>query len=418
MGKKVRVSKNRKKNWNKVCDIKDVEEYLEEKRLEERIGGSVFEKTDDQLFVIQTDTKDDVLSKKTEKPLRCFSNIGSYTKVPVPINISLQPYSKKIKNNLTRAAGRRSKRVAKASELKKDPPSEKIIQKGDMFAAEIKDLWADEAKTVDPEIEELIKFRDEYTCKRTPNVPAHRYQKPSLLPSVEIPHSGASYNPDFFDHQDLLGEAVKVEEAKLKQELHLKRVLTDMFPTKAEAPTQESILKEMSQGLFEEPDPEADDLTETALTSYNAPVSHENRLPKSKKRRKKEMKEKERLRKLEKLQKKRLSEVYRIKSLKSEIKKEAKETQKKIQRNLQRRAEKMYKPRTLSKYKYEAPDLEVNLSEELGDSLRTLKPEGNLLEDRYKSLQKRNLIEPRIKQKFQRRYKLKVQVKRSHRDFK
>ncbi|XP_055944989.1 ribosome biogenesis protein NOP53-like [Argiope bruennichi] len=417
MGKKVRVSKNRKKNWNKVCDIKDVEEYLEEKRLEERIGGSVFEKTDDQLFVIQTDTKDDVLSKKTGKPLRCFSNIGSYTKVPPPINISQKPYSKKIKNNLTRAVEKRSKRVAKAPQLKKDVP-QKVVQKGDLFAAEIRDLWADEGKSVDPEIEDLIKFRDEYTCKRTPKVPEHRYQKPSLLPAVEVPHSGTSYNPDFFDHQDLLREAVKVEESKQKEEMHLKRVLTDMFPSKAEAPTQESILQEMSQGLFEEADPEEDNQTETALLSYNPPVSHENRLPKAKRRRKKEMKEKERLRKLERLQKKRLSEVYRIKSLKSEIKKEAKETQKKVERNLQRRAEKMFKPRTLSKYKYENPDLEVNLSEELGDSLRTLKPEGNLLEDRYKSLQRRNLIEPRIRQKFQRRYKLKVQVKRSHRDFK
>jgi len=78
----------------------------------------------------------------------------------------------------------------------------------------------------------------------------------------------------------------------------------------------------------------------------------------------------------------------------------------------------MYKPRTLSKNKYEAPDLEVNLSEEICESLRTLKGEGNLLEDRYKSLQRRNLIEPRVKEKRKRKYKLKVQIKRSHRNFK
>jgi len=77
----------------------------------------------------------------------------------------------------------------------------------------------------------------------------------------------------------------------------------------------------------------------------------------------------------------------------------------------------MYNPKTLSAHKYEPPDIEVNLTEEITGSMRTLKAEGNLLEDRYKSLQRRNLIEPRIKQKMKRKYKLKVQVKRSHRNF-
>lgn len=36
--RKVKVSKNKKKSWNKHCDVKEVEEFLEEKRFEERIG--------------------------------------------------------------------------------------------------------------------------------------------------------------------------------------------------------------------------------------------------------------------------------------------------------------------------------------------------------------------------------------------
>jgi nucleolar protein 53 len=43
--------------------------------------------------------------------------------------------------------------------------------------------------------------------------------------------------------------------------------------------------------------------------------------------------------------------------------------------------------------------LEIKLSNELTGNLRSIKPEGNLLEDRYKSLQKRNVIETRVKQK-------------------
>ncbi|GIY27403.1 ribosome biogenesis protein NOP53 [Caerostris darwini] len=410
---RVRLSKNKKKNWNKVCDVKDIEEYLEENRFKERTAS---EKPNEELFFIQVDHNKD--EGKKEKVLKCFQKIGSYSKIPPPIKQNAEQFSKKIKNNLTKADKKRTKKALKALQETKES-SQKVVQKGDLFVSEIKDLWADEEKeTVDPEIQDLVKFRDEYTCKRTPNVPSHRYQKPSLLPSVEIPHSGSSYNPDFYDHQELLSEAVKIEEVKQKEELHLKRVLTDMFPTKAEAPTQESILKEMSQGLFDEEDESDDDQTESTFVPYNPPVSHENRLPKARKRRKKEMKEKERLKLVDKIQKKRLNDVYRIRSLKKEINEEAQITQERIDKSLQKQIEKMYKPRTLSKYKYEAPDLEVNLSEEISGSFRALKTEGNLLEDRYKSLQRRNLIEPRTKQKFKRRYKLKVQVKRSHRDFK
>ncbi len=36
--KRKRVSKNKKKNWRKHTDIEDVEEYLEDQRLQERTG--------------------------------------------------------------------------------------------------------------------------------------------------------------------------------------------------------------------------------------------------------------------------------------------------------------------------------------------------------------------------------------------
>lgn len=36
--KKVRVSKNKKKSWRKHTDIKEIEEFLDNKRFEERVG--------------------------------------------------------------------------------------------------------------------------------------------------------------------------------------------------------------------------------------------------------------------------------------------------------------------------------------------------------------------------------------------
>jgi nucleolar protein 53 len=40
--------------------------------------------------------------------------------------------------------------------------------------------------------------------------------------------------------------------------------------------------------------------------------------------------------------------------------------------------------------------LEVQLSDELAESLRLLKPEGNLFRDRYRSLVERGVVEPRF----------------------
>lgn len=40
-GRRKRVSKNKKKNWNKYSDVQDVEEFLEDVRLQERATGWV-----------------------------------------------------------------------------------------------------------------------------------------------------------------------------------------------------------------------------------------------------------------------------------------------------------------------------------------------------------------------------------------
>jgi nucleolar protein 53 len=49
--------------------------------------------------------------------------------------------------------------------------------------------------------------------------------KKSAIPSIEIPHPGTSYNPDYDDHQDLLMKAHLVELKKLQEEQKLMRKL-------------------------------------------------------------------------------------------------------------------------------------------------------------------------------------------------
>jgi len=84
--------------------------------------------------------------------------------------------------------------------------------------------------------------------------------------------------------------------------------------------------------------------------------------------------------------------------------------------HLQQKREKAGITHRIGHNKYEPMDMEVKLSNELFGDLRSLVPEGNLLEDRYDNMKRRNLVAPGVRQKKgQRKFKLKKQEKRAWR---
>jgi len=60
----------------------------------------------------------------------------------------------------------------------------------------------------------------------------------------------------------------------------------------------------------------------------------------------------------------------------------------------------------------------VQLPDELADSLRTLKPEGNLLSDRFRSLRERGIVEGRTPIIYAKKAKRSSTEKWSYKDFK
>ena len=93
---KKKLVKHLKKSWKKHSDIQDVEEYLEEKRQEERTGGLVAEKKDDQLFFVDAapavaaKTSDSAPSasdkgrrRKIDELPRCYANLQPDSRVPL-----------------------------------------------------------------------------------------------------------------------------------------------------------------------------------------------------------------------------------------------------------------------------------------------------------------------------------------------
>lgn len=385
------------------------------------------DKPDTALFTIEKSpaaggaTKRKVLTKRDRrtKKLTCFQNLESTSKVPPPV----KPCRVKDPDERKPAAVRKiqqqrwARRCQQAAIDRQRTAAWKAKQAINSFKLpDFYDVWGPTEKQETGLDEDLETYIAECTNKRRPNIPSLRYQKPSLLPPVEVPHPGASYNPSYEDHQELLREALTVEEKREKEERHLDHVLTDMFPTRATAPTEATKLAEMSQGLFERSD-DSDSEFGGEAKNVNPPVRAEDRKTRQKRRREHEQRKLRWEAKKRKEERIAASKVFKIKSITAELKEMEAKAQETQRRNETRLIEKLYKPRKMSKYKFEEPEKELKLSDELTECLRKLEPEGSVLEDRYKSLQKRNIIETRKRQKRVVKYKPKVALKRDHRLF-
>ncbi|CAB1348749.1 unnamed protein product [Coregonus sp. 'balchen'] len=222
--------------------------------------------------------------------------------------------------------------------------------------------------------------------------------KPSILPAVEVIAPGGSYNPDFFSHQALLLEAHEVEVKREKAELRIERQLA---VNREDTATEETVFQEQVEGLVED-DEEEDEEEED--------VSIRGGLQQEKKTEKERMRERTDKIKLQQKQAARAftdkkQQLFQLRSIQATLKRREQRTRERVaQRKANQEAEKSM-PRRLGRLKFQAQDLEIQLSDEIPGSLRTLK-----------SMQKRNMIEPRERAKFKRRHKVKYVEKRAFKE--
>ncbi|XP_057694224.1 ribosome biogenesis protein NOP53 [Corythoichthys intestinalis] len=443
-----RVNKNKKKNWNKHSDINDVEDFLEDIRHQERTtGGLLAEKPDDSLFFLDAghQQKDDrkaseqVKNKKrkgkSQRPLRIDLILQHDSLVP-PIKDVLayqQPNAKKLRNAAKRVEHLAAKGVVPRSQKKllnrqtpKTGVKKAVTEANNYPKREYYDIWGQESKSsADP-------WYLQQTGKKRVKRPEKMNDKPSTLPAVEVIAPGGSYNPDFFSHQALLQEAHNVEIKKQKAE---KRIERRLAVDKDKRATEETIFQEQVEGLVEEN--EDDEVSAINEDDKVSAINEDDKVSaikeeeegtvggaivlaekKTERQRKKEKAEKikEQQRLSEKNQTNKRQQLFQLRSIKATIKQQEKRTAARQKRRKAKMEAQKSQPRRLGKLKFQADDIEIKLSDELRSSLRELKPEGSVLKDRFKSLQKRNLIEPRERAKFKRKYKLKYVEKRAFRE--
>lgn len=170
----------------------------------------------------------------------------------------------------------------------------------------------------------------------------------------------------------------------------------------------------MSEGLGNEENVEENPDGNTEYRAINPPVKNRKKTLQQRRKQQKLLQLQKTI-KAAKQEKKKVADIYKLRFLNKQIERNEKKM-KMLQEKRTKMAEyKSKEAKCLSSVKFEEPDIEFCTGDELFGSLRNLKKCGNLLEDRFKSLQKRNILEPRIKQK-KTRTKTKRFIRPGHKD--
>ncbi|KAF8551848.1 P60-like protein [Imleria badia] len=392
-------SRKGKRAWRKNIDIQPVEEGLESLRAEERVVGSILQKqTDDQLFVVDTKGDEHVrksIPRHSKMQLMSTKILSQRSAVPAVVSRSTKPSGPKI----SRADKERLLRIAKRP---RKGPLNAIMDPAEFGAGSAPidvsyavqqsgghNLWDV------PVVEDIVPDGLEAVQKRTVKKPDLGHPRDVIdVPAVSVPHPGASYNPPVQAHEELLMEAYKAERRRqqeadrlLEARKKIEQALTFDASDAAEG---------VAVGMV------IDEIKDDGETITNTPTVVPKRLPakKTKQQRARMAKQKAEKHTLAEkaLRKRLLNSIHQAKTLRSDLSKLADAHQQaRLARQLALRLKlrKGLAGQRLGKHRVPENDIEVQVGEDLSESLRNLKPEGNLFRDRFVSLQQRALIEPR-----------------------
>lgn len=412
---RVQPSRKGKKNWRRNVDIMDVEKNLDELREQEILGGKLYEKRDDDLFVVDKKGSEDVRKNEFRHKKLTIDQILTPPETGVkPIsNRPVKRIAKKVPKADRKLSAHDQSKIQKLAKNKQAAATKIQPQTkgGDEGAYDIWSMKVPEEEPVDPISDYLAPVKPRKvkppTTLKEPNVANIAAVKPS--------HPGTSYNPTFKDHQDLLTVAVEEELTRLEEKAKLEKTIFKPNAAEVPVPVNPPATDDSGSTDDEETESEIDDLE--ADGDVNASIS-EMRLTKAERNKRLRLQEEQRLLLKKKEEKNLLKQVDQLKNITKELDaKVKKQTTRQIQKK-RKLEEKQQQPKKLSKLKFTPLPTQVQLTEELSESLRTLKPEGNLLSDRFLSLQERSIIEKRVPVGKKRRYPLKNFEKRSYKEFK
>ncbi|KAJ5101554.1 60S ribosome subunit biogenesis protein NOP53 [Penicillium alfredii] len=412
-------SRKGKKAWRKNVDVTEVQEGLRLLKDEEIKGGLVSEKPSEDLFTLDTTGSEEVRRSyaKRHKPLKADEILAQRSVIPAVDsrkrgNLSItdgvvEPKTKKHKSDwVSRKEWLRLKQVAKDA----NPTNKKT-------GNDLYDPWADDvdnsAPVEDPRFDFLEKPKPKVAPDTLQHAPISLAANGKPIPSVRTPHGGTSYNPVFEDWDQLLEkqgqQAVEAEKKRLaeeQKELEKQRLIAEAKDDDGEVKSDDESAWEGFESEYEKPE----------WLNKKRP----ERKSKTQRNKIKRRKEAERQAKWETKMSQKENQAEQARQIAERVK------QQELERNDQSDAddsedgdETVLRRKTLGG-KNRAPEkpLELVLPDELQDSLRLLKPEGNLLDDRFRTLVVQGKLESRKPVTQARKPKRKVTEKWGAKDFK
>ncbi|KAE8166375.1 hypothetical protein BDV40DRAFT_285459 [Aspergillus tamarii] len=409
-------SRKGKKAWRKNVDVTEVQEGLRLLKDEEIKGGVLAEKPSEELFTFDTTGSTEIRKafEKKHKPLKSEEIIAQRSVIPAvdtrKRNNSkvtdgvLEPKTKKHKSDwVTRKDWLRLKQVAKEGKpIKKD------------VGGEFYDPWADAEDPTpveDPQFDFLEKPKSKVAPVTLKEAPISLAANGKAIPAVRTPNAGTSYNPTFEDWDGLLQEQGAKEVETEKKRLEEERKEEERQRLIAEAKDDDGEVRSDDESAWEGFESE-----------YETPDWLKKKRPerktKAQRNKIKRRKEAERQAKWEAQMKKKEEQVEQAKAIAEKMK------QQELERAESSDSEgegddTVLRRKPLGGRTY-APEqkLEVVLPDELQDSLRLLKPEGNLLDDRFRTLIVQGKLESRKPVSQPKKAKRKLTEKWGHKDFK
>lgn len=365
MGKKSKskTSRKGKREWRKNIGTAEVDTFVEQEALVNRSGGALDHVPSEALFFVDT-SKDTQTARKVDKHRAKVLHADSILERNALIPVLKEPgHTGKKRKDRDHAMPLGAK--PKPTEVVEPKPASK--GKGLGFF----DAWgSDEAGKA----KKVVK------------------RETISAPAVEVDLPGCSYNPSFHDHQEALGVAVADEMKKvINKELQPEPV---QMHVAGDALTEEDMFfldvdKEDNEGEEEGEEAGAGDSQSKGKKFKKLTRADINR----KARRREVLKaDSERIKK----QKLKL-DIQKLPEIEESIKEEDDEKEiRRIRRIVSREEKRALGPPRLGRHKFKPEPRQVLLSSELTGSLRKLKAYPVLIRDRFRSLQRRGIVEPRV----------------------
>lgn len=381
------------------------------------------ERPSDELFTVDT-AGDSAISKKfpkhTSKKLKTDEIIEARSAVPA-VSLRKRPGDKTSDGIAPTKRPRReyvTQKELKHLQKVADGQHETTVEMTDAAY----DPWSVQPKP--KVVDELHDKRDDK--KKAPNTmaqnPISLLASGKSLPAVQTPSGGFSYNPDFDDYNTrYTEESRKTEEAEKKrlqeeEAARLKAEAAARSGAEAEAAEARAELSEWDEDSeWEGFQSGGEDLkTRTKRPGRKTPAARNRANRRKEEERRQKHAAKTSIRKAQ------LEEIHQMaKDQKNQalaaVSQEAAESE--ASDSSADGDEETLRRRQLGKFKLPEKDLELVLPDELQDSLRRLKPEGNLLKDRYRSMVVRGRLEARRRIPYKKQAKKKATEKWTYKDF-